>query len=241
MTSNWEAIAADDIDDPDVQEQTRRNLIHRFDVAKLRMNMEVNGYLPIDRVVIRRFKPDKYVVLEGNRRICAAKLLSSLTVEGEAVEDAVLESIASIPCLLYTGDDPNAAWVFQGSRHIVGVMEWSAFNKARLLVEQMQDEGLSLSDVGKRFGLTAHGAGQWVRSYHAFTQAKEQSDYIAEVDERSFPFFQELFGRSSIDVRDWLNWDDEGLQFRNAINFNEFISWLYPRPVDVEDSPEEVR
>jgi hypothetical protein len=238
ITSEWNAIAEADIDQPDVQEEAQRKLIQRFDVAKLRMNMEVNGYLPIDRVVVRQFQPDKYVVLEGNRRICAAKLLSSLTEQGDNVDDTVLQSVTSIPCLQYTGDAPNAAWVLQGLRHIVGITEWSAFNKAKLLVEQMQEGELSLTDVGKRFGLTSHGAGQWVRSYHAFLQAKEQSDYITEVDERSFPFFQELFGRSSIDIRDWLDWDDQELQFKNAINFNELIGWLYPRP-DSEDSPED--
>jgi hypothetical protein len=236
VTSNWDNVPEAQIDDPEVQESTRRRLIKGFEVDKLRMNMEVNGYLPIDRVIVRRFGTDKYVVLEGNRRICAAMLLSSISGEGSTIDEAVLESVRMIPCLTYTGDDPNAAWVFQGLRHIVGITEWSSFNKAKLLVEQMEDEGLSLTDVGKRFGLTSHGAGQWVRSFHAFVQAKEQSDYIGEVDERSFPFFQELFGRSSIDMRDWMEWDDTNYVFKNSINFNEFIGWLYPRPLSVEDS-----
>lgn len=241
VTSNWEAIAEQDIDDDEIQEAARRRLLRLFDVGKLRMNMEVNGFLPIDRVVVREFKPGKYVVLEGNRRICAAKLISALTLQGETVEEAVLDSVKTIPCLQYTGDDPNAAWILQGLRHIVGVTEWSAFNKAKLLVEQMQDENLSLTDAGRRFGLTSHGAGQWVRSYYAFSQAKEESDYITEVDERSFTFFQELFGRSSIDMRDWLDWDDQNLKFKDALKFNEFIGWLYPRPQSLEEVAEEAQ
>jgi hypothetical protein len=241
VTMNWDQIPLENFDKSEIQEETRRRLIRDFSVDKLRMNMEVNGYLPIDRVIVQEFKTGKYVVLEGNRRICAAKLLASLTAEGGEVAEEVLQSVSSIPCLLYTGDDPKAAWVFQGLRHIVGITEWSAFNKAKLLVEQMQDEEMSLTDVGKRFGLSAHGAGQWVRSYHAFVQAKEQSDYLSEVDERSFPFFQELFGKSSIAMREWLDWDDRSYTFQNAINFNEFVGWLYPRPPGDEESVEEVR
>jgi len=240
VTMKWETIPEDQIDDPEVQDQTRRILTRRFDVDKLRMNMEVNGYLTIDRVIVRQFKPDKYVVLEGNRRICAAQLISKLTAEGGTVPEEIQESVRNIACLLYTGDDRNAAWVFQGLRHIVGVFEWSAFNKAKLLVEQMENESLSLTDVGKRFGLTPHGAGQWVRGYNAFLQAQEQSDYINEVDERSFPFFQELFGRSSNEIRDWLQWNEREYKFDNAINFNEFIGWLYPRLSETEDSTEEL-
>jgi hypothetical protein len=233
----WTPIPDSSIADPDVQERTRQRMVKEFSVDKLRMNMEVNGYLPIDRVIVREFAPDKYVVLEGNRRICAAKMISTLTMDGSAVSEEVLASLGSIPVLVYTGGDFNAAWIFQGLRHISGVEDWSAFNKAKLLVEQMESDDLSLSDAGRRFGLTAHGAGQWVRGYYAFKQAKEESDFVAELDERSYPYFQELFSRSSAAVRDWMQWDDQERKFTNLINFNEYVSWLYPRMPEEDGEP----
>ena len=63
-----------------------------------------------------------------------------------------------------------------------------------------------------------------------FKQAREDSDYIREVDERSYPYFQELFSKSSAAVREWLEWNDEESRFKNVLNFNEFVGWLYPRP-----------
>jgi hypothetical protein len=228
--SDWNYIPVDDWEKDDVQEVARRRLISDFDVEKLRMSMEVNGFLPIDRVIVKRFADEKYVVLEGNRRICAAKLIGPTALDGSTVSQSVLDSLASIPCLVYTGTDTDAAWVFQGLRHISGVVEWSAFNKAKLLVEQMEKDELSLTEVGKRFGLTPHGAGQWVRGYYAFNQARQASDYIGEVDERAYPYFQELFGRSSAAVREWLEWNEDQYEFSNKLNFDEFISWLYPRP-----------
>jgi len=231
----WVYVQDEDIEKNDIQEAVQRRLVHDFDVEKLKMNMEVNGYLPIDRVIVREFAPGKYVVLEGNRRICAAKMISTISGDGSAVNPSVLESLAEIPCLQYTGTDRNASWVFQGLRHIAGVVEWSAFNKAKLLVEQTVEEGLSLTDAGKRFGLSPHGAGQWVRGYYAFKQARESSDYINEVDERSYPYFQELFSRSSAPVREWLAWDDSQREFKEHLNFDEFISWLYPRDTSADD------
>lgn len=228
--ANWVYVSLDQWDKPDIQEVAQRRLVADFDVEKLRMSMEVNGFLPIDRVIVKRFADDKYVVLEGNRRICAAKLIGPTAIDGSNVAQPVIESLASIPCILYTGTDDEASWIFQGLRHISGVMEWSAFNKAKLLVEQMENESLNLTQVGKRFGLTAHGAGQWVRGYRAFDQARQSSDYISEIDERSYPYFQELFGKSSAAVREWLAWDESKLEFANKLNLDEFISWLYPRP-----------
>lgn len=233
---NWQRVEDDQIDSGPVQENARMLLIKNYGVDKLRMNMEVNGYLPIDRVIVRKFKDEKFVVLEGNRRICAAKMLARIGMDGAEVCEEVLVSVQSIPCLEYVGTETDAAWIFQGLRHITGINEWSAYNKARLLVEQMEQEHLNLTEAGKRFGLSAFGAGQWVRGYYAFKQAREESDYVLEVDERAYTYFQELFSRSSAPVREWLEWKEDEYKFKNLLNFNEFVGWLYPRPTDGEVS-----
>jgi len=229
VNSNWITVPDENIDNPTIQEQVRIRLIDNFSIEKLKMSMEVNGYLPIDRVIVREFKKDHYVTLEGNRRICAAKMIGTLAKDGSEISREVNESIANIPVLIYTGAESEAAWIFQGLRHISGIHDWSSFNKAKLLVEQMENEGLNLTEIGKRFGLTPHGAGQWVRGFYAFRQAREESDYILEISDRSYPFFQELFSRSSTLVREWLEWNDKDNKFNNLINFNEFVGWLYPK------------
>lgn len=236
--SKWDYVPNEEIDQPSKQEKAQEMLIEKFEVEKLRANMEVNGYLPIDRVIVRQFKMGKYVVLEGNRRICAAKLIIESAIKTNNLPQEILDSFRKIPCLLYTGQETDAAWIFQGLRHISGVVEWTAFNKAQLLVEQMDKEGLSLTEVGQRFGLTAFGAGQWVRGYKAYNQAREKTDYVYEVDEKSYPFFQELFGRSTAPVRDWLQWDDKEKAFKNELAFNEFVGWLYPREENGEEYAE---
>ncbi len=236
VSSGWQDISETDITSDTAQEDARIRLIKSYGIDKLKANIEVNGYLPIDRVVVRALDNKKFMVLEGNRRICAAKLIGVTDSDGKTIDDLVLQSLKSIPCLLYTGSEADAAWIFQGLRHISGVVEWSAFNKAKLLVEQMEAESLTLTEVGKRFGLSPFGAAQWVRGYYAFKQAKEESDFISEVDEKSYPYFQELFGRSSIEVREWLKWNEEAYKFSDALNFNEFVGWLYPRPSNEADT-----
>lgn len=232
--SDWQDVPEEDICNVTVQEQAAQLLKAKYDIEKLRANMEVNGYLPIDRIIIRKLNGEAYLVLEGNRRICAAKELQRVAARDPEIPDDVRDSGRSIPCLLYTGDDPQAAWTFQGLRHITGIRDWPAFNKAKLLVTQMQDEGLNLTQVGQRFGLTPFGAGQWVRGYYAFLQAANESDYTEELDEKAYLYFQELFSRSSIPIREWMDWEDDNFRFRNTLRFNEFVGWLYPKPEDPE-------
>jgi hypothetical protein len=224
------------ITDPAVQDSALAILESKFGLDRLRLSISVNGYLPVDRIIVRGIGDDNYVVLEGNRRIAAAKTLPAFTENGVQVDDRVKQSVQNIPVLIYVGDEPEAAWLFQGIRHILGINDWSAYNKARLLVEQMEREGLSLSVAGQRFGTSPQGAGQWVRSYKAFDQARSETDYGKEVDERFYPYIQELFGRSSTAMKDWLGWDEKGQKFTATDRFEEFVGWFYPKGDVPEDA-----
>lgn len=240
----WMTILDERIDHENVQRNAQEKMIKNHDVDKLRMNMEINGFLPIDQVIVREFKPDKFVVLEGNRRITAAKLIVDLECKGVAIDAKVMDSISTINCLLYTGTDNQAAWIFQGLRHITGIKPWSAYNKAKLMNELLQEEGKNLTQVGKQFGLSAFGAGQWIRGYNAFRQAKDDSEYSGDVKESSYTYFQELFGRSNLPLRQWMEWNDSKYQFEDSLAFNEFLGWLYPKPnedeIDEDVDPDDV-
>ncbi len=205
-------------------------LIKHHEVDKLQMVMEANGYLPIDRVVVRRISDEKYLVLEGNRRICAAKQITGFSGDGSPLPAEIKETFKIIPCLEYVGQDDGgqAAWIFQGLRHITGVSEWPAFNKAKLIVDEMEKNDLSFTEVGKRFGLSPYGAAQWVRGYFAFKQAKDETEYGRFIDERVYPYFQEIFGRSSIALKEWLVWEEQQSKFLSQPNLNEFVGWFFP-------------
>ena len=170
----WDDIPDQQISDASIQAATKRKLEEEFSIYKLVDNIQINGFLPIDRVIVKKFAENKYVVLEGNRRICAAKNIMELYKENpEQVEESVVDSLKEISCLIYTGSERQPSWVFQGLRHIIGIQEWPAYNKARLLVQLMEDENLSLTEVGKKFGLTAYGAGQWVRGIFIMVISKK--------------------------------------------------------------------
>jgi hypothetical protein len=220
------------------QAEASKRLIDHHDTKKLQTVMEENGFLPIDRVVVRRVLEDKFIILEGNRRICAAKQINGHSEDGSPLPADVMATLNIIPCLEYTGEDAknHAAWIFQGLRHISGISEWPAFNKAKLLVDEIERGSLTFTDVGKRFGLSAFGAAQWVRGYYAFRQAKDETEYGRFIDEHLYPYFQEIFGRSSIALKEWLNWNDDKKQFLDQANLNEFVGWFFP--VKQEDEEE---
>lgn len=224
-------VSDEHIDQKGLQGELMSKMEINYAVDRLKDSMENNGYLPIDRIVVREFKEEKYVVLEGNRRITAAKRLIQQDKDGDIeLTDEVRKTIENIPSLIYYGRDEDAAWVFQGLRHISGIKDWSAYNKAKLLVDQMEEKDLNYTEAGKIFGISAWAAAQRARGYYGYLEAKNHRDFHNDVNTKSFPYFQELFGRSNVALKeDWLEWDDEDKDFKNEENFAEFLSWLYPK------------
>lgn len=120
----WDDIPDQQISDASIQVATKRKLEEEFSIYKLVDNIQINGFLPIDRVIVKKFAENKYVVLEGNRRICAAKNIMELYKGNpEQVEESVVDSLKEISCLIYTGSERQPSWVFQGLRHIIGIQE----------------------------------------------------------------------------------------------------------------------
>ncbi|MDD5271771.1 MAG: ParB/Srx family N-terminal domain-containing protein [Methylovulum sp.] len=56
-----------------------------FGINELRDTIKTLGFLPMDRIVVRKWKgmPEKYVVIEGNRRVTALKWLIALNDTGK--------------------------------------------------------------------------------------------------------------------------------------------------------------
>src|SRR5437773_11881292 len=47
----------------------------RFNVRQLAESIAEIGYLPIDRLIVTKYRGDKFLVVEGNRRLAALRLI----------------------------------------------------------------------------------------------------------------------------------------------------------------------
>ena len=156
-------IADRRIPDQDVQTRTMKD-IETHDIKELMNSILRNGFLPLDRIVVREIEnnPDKYVVVEGNRRLAALKTIRQ-QIEDEVIDEEgitlghkenLLESTNKIITLVYKGDEKKEiAWLLQGIRHISGIREWAPAQRARLLADQIDSHGLMFREAGQKFGL----------------------------------------------------------------------------------------
>ena len=78
-----------------------------FDVAELRDTIKTIGFLPMDRIVVRKWKGKhsdgkaRYVTIKGNQRVTALRWLLSLGDVGkETFDEKRLRNFSEFQCLL---------------------------------------------------------------------------------------------------------------------------------------------
>lgn len=104
---------------------------------------ENDFFLGEQLLVVQDPKDDKYVVIEGNRRLTAVRLLndpSLAKVQTKKVTKVFNETRYkpdSIPCLVFSTKDEILKYL--GYRHITGIQTWKLLEKARYL-KGLQDK-----------------------------------------------------------------------------------------------------
>ncbi|WP_273794460.1 ParB N-terminal domain-containing protein [Brucella intermedia] len=181
-------------DDPDIVVQLAKSA----DLAELIQSIATSGYINIEPLIVIA-RSDKFVVLEGNRRLAALKALrdpslaerAKLTVPPmDAKKRATLEEV-----LCYRVANEDDARDLIGFKHINGPQGWDAFAKARFAAKWLKSEqsksppGMSLAEIAGRMGdqhMTIH---RMVTALFALEQAQELAIYdIDDRKKKSFSF-----------------------------------------------------
>lgn len=115
---------------------------------ELMQSIGENGYFPGEQLLVVE-EGDSYLVVEGNRRLTAVKLLSNrdlATVQKKKVAQVYTEAKVrptAIPCLIF--EDRDTILKYLGFRHITGTKPWKLLEKGRYLYELKETEFSQLS------------------------------------------------------------------------------------------------
>ena len=223
---------------PAVQKRTRDEIDnHNHGIDSLYDSILFNGFLLLDRIVVREIEgfPDKYVVVEGNRRFRSLSRLRQDIAEGrpfnvetppEQLEQLVAQT-NEIEVLIYKGNGKeDISWILQGIRHINGVRDWEPAQRAKLIADQIDRLGQSMSATGQQFGLSAVAVGRLYRPYKALAQMATDEDYGRKTRNDYFSLFEAVHRTNSL--KDWLGWSDSTRSFTNIENCKRFYSWITP-------------
>jgi hypothetical protein len=230
LQDRLQPIASDRITEQGVQEKAlARILDDHFEVTQLKDSIRTIGFLTVDRLVVTPLSDNRYVVIEGNRRLGAIKSLLEDHKNGEAdLSEAVQTSLRNIPVLVI--DEPELtkrehfARVLQGVRHVAGIRPWGPYQQAQV-VALMLDDGKDQAEICEVLGLQKKRINILRRCFRALEQMRKDDDYGDKAKPALFSAFDEAFRLPTL-RDDWLGWDDERGRFLNEQQRKLFYSWL---------------
>ncbi|MBT9136333.1 MAG: hypothetical protein DDT34_01407 [Firmicutes bacterium] len=133
------------------------------------------------------------VVVEGNRRLAAIKLLK-LAIDGSPTSAKWRDIAASgelspqffgeIPYILV--DNRSKVSAYLGYRHVTGIKEWKPAEKAEYIAKLIEEEGLTYDEVRRKIGSKTPSVKQHYIAYRLLLQMDEQEEINTELVEEKF-------------------------------------------------------
>ena len=102
ISSSANPVREEKVHEDSVQQKAMGKIQNEnFDVQQLKESIATIGFLPVDQLVVVELpEPEKYMVVEGNRRLAALKLLAQEELDGEVdLKDEVKATLSGIPIL----------------------------------------------------------------------------------------------------------------------------------------------
>lgn len=205
-----------------------------------------SGFWPQEALIVVREKLGKsneLVVVEGNRRLAALKLIAR-TVAGEETSKAwrdIVEGVPKdrlnslrdrIPYMLMP--DRHSVKSYLGYRHVTGIKEWNPAEKAQFIAELIEKDELTYDEVRRRIGSKLPTVRQNYISYKLLLQMEKHDEEVdvEKVEERFSVLFLSLRTEG---VRTYLNIDIEAdpkaaqrpVPPKQLKNLSNFARWLF--------------
>lgn len=139
-----------------------RIMLRRFKVEELGTSIVASGYTDLDPILAYQAKGETFV-REGNRRIAALKLLLKPELAPEkyrqnwrrlskALSPETKSQISKVRVFVYADANDIAVESYIGFRHVSGVLEWPAEEKARFIVEMVDRHHWTYEEIARRIG-----------------------------------------------------------------------------------------
>ena len=218
-------------------------------IVELMLSIAETGYSDAEPLLVVDDSNGNYTVVEGNRRLAALKLLKhpELTkVRIQSIKDVILNANYTpeqIPCILYSKREDVLDYL--GYRHITGVKDWGALEKARYL-DQLYRIHITntppdkiYSKLAKMIGSRSNYVSRLHTALKLYEKANDNAYYGADIKEEdiSFSWLTTAVGYNGITKFIGLSSLDASLKNLNEENYKKIFTWMFfPGKTVIKDS-----
>lgn len=194
-----------------------------------------NGFLPYEPLIVRR-AGNKFVVIEGNRRLGAVQLI--LSEPAGKYPPEVIDRLKEIPVVVFpepaVRGGSEEVLRYLGVKHLFGFRDWPPVSKAMFLDKRISSKK-DLAQVLKELNITRQEAARYLIPYRLTKAAKEA---FKKVNAEDFWSLAESFGRKSIRAYIQLDVDRRSLRIKtfHPVKLRYLAGFLYGSKRRVTDT-----
>ncbi len=217
-------------------------LLSDASLIELMLAIGKNGFFEGEQLLVIAER-EKYLVVEGNRRLSAVKLLHNPEL-GDVYKSKIAQVIAEtdkknipdeIPCLVF--DNKDEILKYLGFRHITGIKSWKLLEKARYLTK-LKDDYFSTDsinsasrEIAKMIGSRKDYVVRVLAGYKLYEIIENNGFYkIKDLDDTTFYFNYLADSLSRSNIADFLGVDlekDNPVEKIKYDNLSEWTNWLF--------------
>jgi hypothetical protein len=173
-------------------------------VSEVALSIAANGYFEEEPLFIvpgdstSPAQRGKFIVVEGNRRLAAVKLLCDAALRRAVkatdlpkITEKEREALGQLPVSIYP--DKKSLWEFFGFRHVNGPKEWDSFSKAAYIASVRRRYGIALDEIARKIGDQHSTVTRIYRGYVLLEQAEKMTDFDRKDRIANRFFFSHLY------------------------------------------------
>ena len=229
------------------QDEIVRRLWEEMAVDEVAISIAANGYYQEERLLVT---PDtthlsdtrpRFVVVEGNRRLAAVRLLLDDQLRKKVratdlpqIDDTRRAELQELPVSVYT--DRRKLWSYLGFRHINGTKPWDAFSKAKYVADVHEQYGVPLQEIARHIGDQHSTVRRLYQGLKILEQAESQAGFNVEDRARGRFSFSHLYTAiQQPEFQKFLGVTPDRLQHQNPVpksklaELSQLMIWLYGR------------
>ena len=213
-----------------------RVLWDAMDVRELVLSIAASGFFYHEPVIVAH-ENGKNVVIEGNRRLAAVKLLlapelaESLNLNVPIIEPEAQKALEDIPFIV---DTRESAWRYLGFKHVNGPAKWSSYGKSQYIAEVHRKLGVSLEEISSQIGDTHRTVQRLYRGLMVVEQAERMNAFHREDRYHRQFYFSHLYtGIGYEGIASFIGLQDESEEREDPVpvdkkdELRDLCLWLY--------------
>jgi hypothetical protein len=207
-----------------------------MDVRELVQSISASGYFPHEPVIVAK-EDGKYVVIEGNRRLAAVRVLLDpdfAKAKGWEMPALTKEARNKLLNLPVVHSDREGSWRYLGFKHVNGPAKWSSYAKAKYIGDVHRNYKIPLEDIANQIGDRHKTVQRLYRGLMVIEQAERSKVYDREDRFRQRFAFSHLYTGLDYDgISSFLSLSSADAESKTPVpkekikELGEFCTWLY--------------